>query len=97
MSPLAMLVDVLIEGKRLSMEVDTGTAMSVFSRDTLLTLLSQVILSKTRLRLWTFTGEKIPLAGMVQVNVSYKKQTKLLILYVTNNPCSSLLGKASLN
>ena len=33
--PTAMLVGVLIEGKRLSMEVDTGVAMSVISRDTL--------------------------------------------------------------
>ena len=70
MSPAAMLVDVLIEGKRLSMEVDTGVAVSVMLRDT---LLPQAILSKTRLRLWTFTGEKLPLAGMVRVNVSYKK------------------------
>ena len=92
MSPAAMLVDVLIEGKRLSMEVDTGVAMSVILPDTLLTLLPQVILSKTHLRLWNFTGEKLPLAGMVRVNVSYKKQTKLLILHVTENICSSLLG-----
>ena len=36
--PPAILVDVLIEGKTLSMEVDTGVAMSVISRDMLQSL-----------------------------------------------------------
>ena len=37
--PTAILVNVLIEGKMLSMEVDTGRAMSEISRDTLQSLL----------------------------------------------------------
>ena len=90
----AILVDVLIEGQMLSMEVDTGVVTSVILRDMLQSLLPQVIPSKTHLRLRTFTGEKLPLAGMVRVKVSYRKQTKLLTLYITENPGPSLLGRA---
>ena len=91
--PTAILVDVLIEGKMLSMEVFTGLAVSVISRDMLQSLLPQVIPSKIHLQLQTFTGEKLPLVGMVRVKVSYRKQMKLLTLYITENPGLSLLGR----
>ena len=74
------LVDVLIEGKRLSMEVDTGVAMSAISESTESFSTSNTLKDSSAIA--DCHRRKFPLVGMVQVKVSYKKQAKSLILCV---------------
>ena len=81
-------VDVRINGKPLSMEVDTGAAVSLISYKKLKQVLPRIKIKKTMVVLRTYTSEVIPVRGEVQVIVTYGEQKKLT-LYVTRQegPC----------
>ena len=56
-------VKLQIQGKPLSMEVDTGAAVSVVSEDTYKELFFDLPLKRASVCLKTFTGEQIPTTG----------------------------------
>ena len=62
-------VEVQISGKPLSMEVDTGAAVSLISYKRLKQVLPRIKIRKTTVVLRTYTSEVIPVRGEVQVNV----------------------------
>ena len=62
-------VNVLASGKEMSMELDTGAAVSIISEDTKKSLFPDVPLQHSRITLRTYTGERIEVAGEIQVNV----------------------------
>lgn len=66
-----------INGKGLEMEVDTGASASVISQATYLNLWRKEeapALKEANVRLTTYTGERIPLLGAIEVNVVYQGQ-----------------------
>ena len=83
-------VEVRINGKPLSMEVDTGAAVS-YKR--LKQVLPRIKIRKTTVVLRTYTSEVIPVRGEVQVNVTYGNQRKKFTLYVTRDEGPCLLGR----
>lgn len=86
-------VEVQINGKPLSMEVDTGAAVSLISYKRLKQVLPRIRVQKTTVVLRTYTSEVIPVRGEVQVNVTYGEQKKQLTLYVTRQDGPCLLGR----
>ena len=86
-------VEVRINGKPLSMEVDTGAAVSLISYKKLKQVLPRIRIRKTTVVLRTYTSEVIPVRGEVQVNVTYGEQKKLLTLNVTKQEGPCLLGR----
>ena len=82
-------VEVQINGKPLSMEVDTGAAVSLISYKSLKEVLPRIRVKKTTVVLRMYTSEIIPVRREVQVYVSYGEQEKELTLYVTKEegPC----------
>ena len=86
-------VEVRINGKPLSMEVDTGAAVSLISYKRLKEVLPRISIKKTTVVLRTYTSEIIPIRGEVQVYVSYGEQKKKLTLYVTKEEGPCLLGR----
>ena len=86
-------VEVRINGKPLSMEVDTGAAVSLISYKRLKRVLPRIKIKKTTVVLRTYTSEIIPVSGEVQVNVAYGEQRKKLTLYVTKEDGPCLLGR----
>ena len=77
------------------MEVDTGATLSVISeatyRETWGT--EQPALSRSRAKLKTYTGEEIPVMGVVEVMVRHHGQERKLSLIVTKGNGPSLLGR----
>ena len=86
-------VEVKINGKPLSMEVDTGAAVSLISYRKLKQILPRIKINKTTVVLRTYTSEVIPVRGEVQVNVGYGEQKKKLTLYVTRQEGPCLMGR----
>ena len=85
--------DVLIEGKALRMEIDTGAAVSIISDKQMKTLLPDAILQKSRVELKTYTGERITVMGELNVEVQYGQQSKALPLLIVAGDGPSLLGR----
>ena len=56
------------------MEVDTGAAYSVISNVTYKASFSDIKLRKSDVLLKTYTNERIPVIGQLNVNVAYSQQ-----------------------
>ena len=54
-------VELLLEGKKVSMEIDTGSAVSIISEREYNNLLKDLKLRLTRIHLKTYSGEQLPL------------------------------------
>lgn len=76
------------------MELDTGAAVSIISEDTKKSLFPDVPLQHSRITLRTYTGERIEVAGEIQVNVQYGQQAvERLPLVVVKGGGPPLFGR----
>ena len=67
-------VDVVVNGTSLTMEVDTGAAVSIISEKTRRALLPHLKLRASDLVLRTYTEEPIKVIGTLNVRVQYGSQ-----------------------
>ena len=86
-------VDLLLEGKPLRMEVDTGACVSLVSKQTFQSLFPAQTLRPLKAQLRTYSGEVIPSLGEVDVVVTYKDQQVTLPLVVVEGSGPNLLGR----
>ena len=87
---------VVVAGTTLSMEVDTGAAVTLISKNTYEKSWPQdeaPQLQDAHLNLRTYTGEKLPILGSASVTVEYKGQREELRLLVVEGSGPSLLGR----
>ena len=86
--------DIEIEGHHLSMEIDTGAAVSIISDRTRTSLpyLEKLPLQPTQVTLRTYTGESIPVLGELSVIVTCQGTNHTLPLLVVREDGSSLIG-----
>ena len=84
-----VVIPLYIEGSKIPMELDTGSAVSIVSESVYQKYLRHVPLRETTLKLRTYTGEIVKLSGIITVTVEYNEQRKELSLYVmkTQGPC----------
>ena len=75
------------------MEIDTGAAVSIISMDTYKRLFLNTRLSTSTLRLKTYTGEPMPVAGEIDVEVQYGPQVCTLSLNIVEGSGPSLFGQ----
>ena len=62
-------------GKDLVMEIDTGSSVSIISKGTFdKRFADNILLTPSTSKLRTYTGEVMPVVGMVEVDVEYKGQ-----------------------
>ena len=86
-------VDLVVNGKPLTMEVDTGAADSVLSEQTFKSLFPDTSLEPTNVVLKTYTGERMQVHGELTVEVQYLQQPKKsLTLLVVAGDGPSLFG-----
>lgn len=87
-------VELAINGQPLHMEVDTGAAVSLAPESSLTSVLPDATLRKTGVTLKTYTGEQIPVKGILTVDVTYdQQQYRNLELLVVGGSGPSLLGR----
>ena len=91
-----VVVTVLLNGKEVDMEVDTGAAISLISASTYRTLWpadQAPELLATTIKLRTYTREAIEVLGAIEVDVYYTGQQERLHLLVVAGDGPSLIGR----
>lgn len=91
-----ILVDVVINNRKQSMELDTGAALSVMGIDRFNKLFEQherPKIKKVKFKLRTYTGELITPVGVVDVQVKYESEIYNLPLILTPGACPPLFGR----
>ena len=85
----------IINGQKTTMEVDTGAALTVASRETwkILKGTSQAQLKPTTVSLKTYTGESVPVRGEAIVKVNYENTEYELPIVVVEGSTHTLLGR----
>ena len=86
-------VFVRVNGVRLPMEVDTGAAVSIISRDMKEKYFPSTPLQMSRVVLCTYTNERMGVVGELNVEVGDKGQEKKLKLYVVEQEGPTLFGR----
>ena len=86
-------VELYVDEKPLTMEVDTGAAVTIVSEQQFQRLLPQGQVSKSTVVLRTYTSEIIPMLREAQMNVKYKGQSYTLTAYITRGAGPCLLGR----
>ena len=93
-APLYATVNV--NGRPISMEIDTGASVSIASRETFELIRegeSHLELEEPTVRLQTYTGESINVCGSTVVKVMHNGQTQALPLVITEGSGPTLLGR----
>ena len=86
-------VDVLVNGRPLGMELDTGAAVSIISEKTRQALFADMKLRRSTLRQKTYTEEQMQVTGQLHVVVQYGSQQEKLVLIVVSGNGPSLFGR----
>ena len=86
-------VDVLVNGKQLTMDLDTGASVSIISEAKGKELFPGTAIKKSRVTLKTYTDESIRVLGELPVTVRYQGQEEQLVLFVVEGMGPSLLGR----
>ena len=85
---------VLVEGNQLTMEIDTGAAVSLVSKETVnSSFMKNLPLHPTDVRLRTYTGEAVQVLGKVMVRVAKDNASVTLPLLVVKGGGTTLLGR----
>ena len=90
------IVEVLLNEESVKMEVDTGAAMSVISEDTFRALKKKHLcleLCESKVRLHTYTSERVKVAGQFKTAVKYEKQEIVLPVLVIQGKGPNLIGR----
>ena len=82
-------VQLLLDGKPCDLKVDTGAAVSILSEKQLNRVLPGAQLKKTNVSLRTYTSQKIPVKGKLDVEVQYGQRQSLTL--TGDGPC--LMGR----
>lgn len=91
--PDPLYVSVNLNGKQVSMELDTGSAVSIMSESKFKEISSDP-LQESQVNLCTYSGEKISVQGEAMCNVEYEgKQYGLPIIIISGNG-PTLLGRS---
>lgn len=86
-------VDCNVNGSPLTMEVDTGAAVSIISETTRKSTFPSATLHQSSLKLKTYTGERINVLGELHTTVQHRNQSESLHLVVVAGDGPSLFGR----
>ena len=87
------MATLLLNGKKLDMEVDTGAALSVLSEATRRAMFPDDTLDPSSLVLKTYTDEHMKVKGTLNVRVEYGEQKEKVVLVIVNSKSPSLMGR----
>ena len=82
-----------VKGKDLTMEIDTGSAVSIITERISLKYFQHLQQQESSLQLCTYTSEIVKPEGVLSVLVTYQKQVKTLPLYVLKSKGPCLFGR----
>ena len=80
--PNTVHVNIIINGRNMTIEEDTGVAVTIISERVKDAVFPSAVLQESSLKLTTSTGERMPVLGQIKVDVQYGYQQKTLDLTV---------------
>ena len=86
-------VVLMLDGKPVKMEIDTGAAVSIISHQSLKNTFPNAILHKPTIRLRTYTSEPIAVVGQLRVEVKHNGYVGQHHLYVVEGDGPTLIGR----
>ena len=87
-------VPLLINGKSVNIQLDTGAALTVITQDDFNDVTTgDISVQQCAKQLLTYTGESVPVVGECDVNVRYKKKDVQLPLVGVEGAGPPLLGR----
>ena len=89
----ALTVNILLNDRPIEFIVDTAAPVTIISEETLHGNFNGVKLTKSRIKLSSYSGDKIPVVGEFKCNVKYGNQNEILPVVVVSGARSSLLGR----
>jgi hypothetical protein len=90
----AYKIDICLDGNSVEMEIDTGAAVSIISKQTFEKFFKGRPLDEHQAKLRTYTGEPVPVLGSLTVKVQYHDQSACLPLFVVDGVGPNLLGRS---
>ena len=90
---LSIKLEVQVNSEPIIMELDTGAAYSIISKETWKKSLPALTLEEADLPLATYTGERLKVLGQATVLVEYEGQRLSLPLIIVDGHGPSLLGR----
>ncbi|XP_041763859.1 uncharacterized protein LOC121589202 [Anopheles merus] len=88
-----LMIDIKIDGKRTSMELDTGAPCGIMGETTLRSLKTNYSFLPTGRQFTSYTGHRIHCLGRLPVNVSVGTVTRRLNLYIVAGQTDALFGR----
>ena len=89
-----LIVGVKLNGIMTAMEIDTGASVSIMSEKSFEALRDRgTVLNQSHAKLFTYTGDPIPVVGAVNVRAEHNGQEVMLPLIVTGGTGPTLLGR----
>ena len=88
-----LLVSLKLDGKDVTMELDTGASVSLMLEEQWRSLQLETPMEHSQCVLRTYTGEVIPTCGRVHVEVHHNGQTRTLPLLIVQNTGPALFGR----
>ena len=82
-----------VNNKKLSMEVDTGAAVSIMSEETKRQLFPSLQIKKSGIILQMYTSDQLSTLGKCLVTAKYQNQKKNMEIYVVKGKGPTLLGR----
>ena len=89
----SVYIQMLINGKQVSMDVDNGAEVCIILKKTREEIFPEEKLQPSNLKLKTYTNEPMKVTGTPNVKVQYEDQSKKLVLVVTACNGPSLLSR----
>ena len=89
-------VDMAINGKQVTMEIDTGAAVTIISENAFKEVQTgsrKMELKPTNARIRTYTGERISVLGEADLPVEYDHATQTLSAMVVEGQGPCLIGR----
>ena len=82
-------VSLIVDGKSLTIELDTGAVAAIVSEKQYKDLFPHLPLQQSQVLLKNYLGEQLPVVGDVRVQVQYEQQIQDLVLTVVagEGPC----------
>lgn len=85
-------VEVTVNKKKIVCQIDTGAQANILSSETADMLKIKDILKNTSMRIFTFSGERIPVLGTVDLNIWYTNKNFNSKFFIVNIACKNIIG-----
>ena len=93
--PIAINVE--IEGSQVSMELETGSSVSIILNNVYEKVCRHLELKKTGVKLRTYDSGLITPKGVIDAEVTYNGERRIAQMYVVDGPRAALFGRSWLN